>query len=352
MFGSSQPSIFRSISRRITVLLLLALVSPARAEAGHGKVDRVQKSNGDILTCEVLSLIRGVLKVKTDGMGTITIEWNKVSLLTSPAIFEVELASGVRYFGALTSSTPGKLGVGGAPVGTTFDFDTIVRLTPIDQSFWNQLDGSIDVGYTFTQADQRSQWSFNGLVSRRTQHYLTTINANSLLTIEDEGTRQNRNTVSVGVQRELGRRWFAAVFGQSDHNEQLELDFRGLGGAAVGRTLVQSNRVLLSSFAGLTYTQERYVEQPVQNRAEAAVGARLDWFTFGDYQTDLIFQEQTYFDVSQASHVRVELTATYKQEIVKDLYWSVNLLESFNAAPPNNNKKNDLTLSMSLGWSF
>src|SRR6516165_10212561 len=92
-----QPSIFRSISRRLAVLLVLALMWPARAEAGHGKVDRIQKSNGDIVTCEVLSLVRGVLKVKTDGMGTITIEWNKVSLITSPAIFEVELASGIRY---------------------------------------------------------------------------------------------------------------------------------------------------------------------------------------------------------------------------------------------------------------
>jgi hypothetical protein len=352
MFGFGQPSIFRSISRRLAVLLVLAMMWPARAEAGHGKVDRIQKTNGDIVTCEVLSLVRGVLKVKTDGMGTITIEWNKVSLITSPAIFEVELASGIRYFGTLAGPTPGTLGVGGAPAGTTFDLDTIVRLTPIDQSFWRALDGSIDVGYTFTQADQRSQWSFNGVVSRRTRHYLTTINANSLLTIEDQGTRQNRNTISAGVQRQLGNRWFAAVFGQTDHNEQLDLDFRGLGGAGLGRVLVQSNRVLLSPYAGLTYTQERYVDQPVQNRAEAAVGVRLDWFTFGDYKTDLVFQEQTYFDVTAASHVRVELTTTYKQEIVKDLYWSVNLLESFNAAPPNNNKKNDLTLSMSLGWSF
>jgi Protein of unknown function, DUF481 len=353
MFGANQPSIFRPISRRIISVLWLALVvCPAQAEAGHGKVDRVVKVNGDVLTCEVLTLARGVLKVKTDGMGTITIEWDKISLLTSPAIFEVEVASGVRYFGSLTGPAPGKLGVSGAPAGTAFDLDTVVRITPIDQSFWRQLDGSVDVGYTFTQADQRSQWSFNGLVSRRTKRYFTSINANSLLTIEDAGTRQNRNTVGVGVQRQLGDRWFAAVLGQTDQNEQLDLDFRGLGGGAFGRVLVQSNRVLLSPFAGLTYTQERYVDQPVNNKAEGAFGVRLDWFTFGDYESDLVFQEQTYVDVTAASHVRVEVTTNYKQEIVKDLYWSVNLLESFNAAPPNNNKKNDLTLSMSLGWTF
>jgi hypothetical protein len=305
-----------------------------------------------VLTCEVLGLIRGVLKAKTDGMGTVTIEWNKILRISSPAIYEVELSTGLRYFGTLSSPAPGKLFVSGGPAGVVFDFADVVSLVPLDQSFWRQLDGSVDVGYTFTQADQRSQWTFNATVGRTTQHYTTTVNANSLLTIEEEGTRQNRNSVSASVQRQLARRWFVAAFGQSDHNEELNLDFRGLAGGGFGRLVIHTNRVVLSPYGGLTYTQERYVDQPVQNRVEAAAGVRLDWFTFGDYKTDLVVQEQTYFDVTDASRVRVELSTTLKQEIAKDLYWSTNLLESFNAAPPAGNKKNDVTLSMSLGWSF
>ena len=337
---------------RVVTALCAILLWPSTALAGHGKVDRIEKVNGDLLTCEVLSLLRGLIKAKTDGMGTVTIEWYKITRITSPALFEVELSSGAVFYGTLVSPASGKLQVSGAPAGTVFDMFDVVRLTPIDQNFWRQLDGSVDVGYTFTQADQRSQWTFNALLSHTTRNYLTTINANSLLTIEEEGTRQNRNTVSAGVQRQLGKRWFAAVFGQSDHNEELNLDFRGLAGAAIGRTIVQTNRVLLSPFAGASYTQERYSDQPVQNRIEGAFGVRLDWFTFGDYQTDLIMQEQTYVDVKDASRIRVELNTTFKQEIAKDLYWSTNLLESFNASPPAGNKKNDLTLSMSLGWSF
>lgn len=335
----------------ITVAFCL-LVCPQAAWAGHGKVDRIEKQNGDLLICEVLGLLRGVVKAKTDGMGTVTIEWNKILRITSPAIYEVELSSGAVFYGALAAPAAGKLQVSGAPAGTVFDMVDVVRLTPIDKNFWRQLDGSIDVGYTFTQADARSQWTFNTLLSRTTRNYRTTFNANSLLTIEDEGTRQNRNSIGAAVQRQLGKRWFAAVFGQADHNEELNLDFRGLGGVALGRTIIQTNRVLLSPLAGASYTQERYVDQPVQNRMEAAFGVRLDWFTFGDYKTDLVVQEQTYIDVKEASRVRVELNTTFKQEIAKDLYWSTTLLESFNAAPPAGNKKNDLTLSMSLGWSF
>ena len=342
-------------SVRVIAVVLAILVWPAVALADHGKVDRVEKLNGDILTCEVLSLLRGVIKAKTDGMGTVTIEWNKIVRLTSPVLFEVELSSGAVFYGTLSAPAAGKLRVSGAPAGTDFDMIDVVRLTPIDQKFWQQLDGSVDVGYTFTQAEQRSQWTFNGTVSRTTRNYTTTVNANSLLTIDNQNSHQNRNTVSVGLQRQLGqlgRRWFASVFGQADQNEELNLDLRSLVGAGIGRVLVQSNRVLFSPYAGLTYTQERYADEPVQNRAEAALGVRLDWFTFGDYETDLVFQEQTYIDVKDPGRVRVELNTSYKQEIVKDLYWSVNLLESFNASPPAGNKKNDVTLSMSLGWSF
>lgn len=330
----------------------MLLGSPSAAFADHGKVDRIEQQNGDVVTCEILSLVRGVVKAKTNGMGTVTIEWNKIVRLTSPVLFEVELSSGAVFYGTLASPAAGKLHVSGAPAAMDFDMIDVVRLTPIDQKFWQQLDGSVDVGFTFTQADQRSQWTFNGMVSRTTRNYITTLNANSLLTIDDQNSHQNRNSINAGVQRQLGKRWFAAVFGQTDHNEELNLDLRALAGAGIGRMLIQTNRVLFSPYAGLTYTQERYTDEPVQNRAEAALGVRLDWFTFGDYKTDLVFQEQTYIDVKDASRVRVELNTTYKQEIVKDLYWSVNLLESFNAAPPAGNKKNDVTLSMSLGWSF
>jgi hypothetical protein len=337
---------------RVIAAVLLLSVCPSIASADHGKVDRVQKTNGDVLTCEVTGLVRGLLTCETDGMGTVTIEWYKIVRLTSPAIFEVELSSGVRYFGALSSPADFKLAVSGAPIAMVFDFINVVRLVPLDKSFWRQLDGSIDVGYTFTQADQRSQWTLNGIVSRSTRKYFTSFTVNSLLTIEEGGTQQNRNTVAGAVQRKLGQRWFGVLFGQADQNEQLNLDFRGLGGVGFGRRIVQTNRVLLSPYAGVSYTQERFTAEPVQNRLEAALGVRLDWFTFGDYKSDLVFQEQTYFDTKDASKVRVELNTKFKQEIVKDLYWSINLLESFNAAPPAGNKKNDVTLSMSLGWSF
>ncbi len=256
------------------------------------------------------------------------------------------------YFGALSSPAENKLVVSGAPPGVVFDMADVVRMTPLDQAFWRQLDGSVNLGFTFTQADQRLQWSFDAGVTRTTAKFVTRANFDAILTVEDTDSHQNRNTSSVAVERQIGRRWFTAVFGQADHNEELGLDVRALGGLGLGRSVFQTNRVILAPYAGLTYTQERYTDEPVSNLLEAVAGVRADWFTFGDYQTDLIFLEQTFFDLNNSNRVRVEMKTTFKQEVLKDLYWNLSLLESFNGAPPTGQKKNDLTLSMSLGWSF
>ena len=82
--------------------VLALLAAPATALAQHGKVDRIELNNGDVLTAEVRKLARGKLTIKTDALGTISTEWDKIVRLTSPARFEVELSSGARHLGAIT----------------------------------------------------------------------------------------------------------------------------------------------------------------------------------------------------------------------------------------------------------
>ncbi len=38
-------------------------------------------------------------------------------------------------------------------------------------------------------------------------------------------------------------------------------------------------------------------------------------------------------------------------KIVKDLRWTLILLESFDSAPPEGQKRNDLGISAALGWT-
>jgi hypothetical protein len=84
----------------------LAGASPLFAQ----KTDKLVLKRGDEITGEVKELNRGKLSYKTDDMGTLSVEWDKVAHLTSTNFFDVENARGVRYFGRLgASEEPGEL---------------------------------------------------------------------------------------------------------------------------------------------------------------------------------------------------------------------------------------------------
>ena len=94
--------------RPIPLLVLLTL-SVAGA-SGRQKTDIATLANGNEVTCEVLSLNRGVLKAKTDSLSTVSIRWEDVKRIRSSFIFEIILSgSSAPLFGELTPDAAGDL---------------------------------------------------------------------------------------------------------------------------------------------------------------------------------------------------------------------------------------------------
>ena len=90
---------------RIRLVLLVAAIFvrgilPADVAVAQ-KTDVVVLINGDRITGEIKSLSRGQLDYKTDDAGRLKIEWDKILRVTSNRYYEVEMSSGVRYFGTL-----------------------------------------------------------------------------------------------------------------------------------------------------------------------------------------------------------------------------------------------------------
>jgi hypothetical protein len=339
-------------ARLAFLVVVVWLGLPTSARADHGKVDRVELSNGNAFTGEVKELRRGKLTVSIDAMGTVSIEWEHVRRLTSPAAFEVELTSGRFLLGALESPTDGRLTVHDAAGDDTVDLIDVVRLAPIEVGFWNRLDGSIDFGFSFAQANSLTQWTFNSTLQRRTPKYLNLITLSSQETIDADQNRQSRNTGTYQVQRFLGNRWFLTPAFQLTQNEQLGLKLRSVATGGIGRYLVQSNRTIFTAAAGVTYTSEQFTGEDVDNRSEAVAGFRWDWFTFGDRESDMSTMFQIFENLGSQARTRFELTTNYRRKIIKDFYWSVNVYESFDSAPPEGQKRNDSSFALTLGWSF
>ncbi|MGH9336562.1 MAG: hypothetical protein ACRD21_22720, partial [Vicinamibacteria bacterium] len=50
---------------------------------------------------------------------------------------------------------------------------------------------------------------------------------------------------------------------------------------------------------------------------------------------------------------RVQVSGKAKIELVRNLYWSLNVYESYDSEPPSEvSRKNDFGVTTSIGWSF
>lgn len=63
------------------------------------KTDIVYLANGDRVTGEIIQLEHGKLRMSTDSMGTISIEWDNISRVESDFQFQFERADGTRITG-------------------------------------------------------------------------------------------------------------------------------------------------------------------------------------------------------------------------------------------------------------
>jgi hypothetical protein len=341
----------RRSARLLLTAAIFALAQPHPAAAAV-KTDVVELKNGDRITCEIKKLDRGKLTVKTDGIGTLSIEWDDIDRIASAASYDVELTSGQRAFGALSRGDAGTVLVATPSGADRLDLRDIVRLSPLGGTLWRRLDGSLSAGFNFTEANVQTQWTFDSTVSYRSRHWLSELQGDSSLTTQEDAERQTRNSLSLQTQRFMKRRWSGIGFSQFQQNEELTLELRAVLGLGVGRIMTQSNRAVVSTFGGAAYTIEKYQDSDDERVTEAVAGGRLQFFTFDGRSTNLDIGAVSFYALNRAARFRLELNASFKSDIVGDLYWSVNLFETLNSDPPTGQKSNDFGFSAAIGWSF
>jgi hypothetical protein len=143
----------------------LLLLSPVSARP---KTDVVILANGDQLTGEVKGLQSARLEFKTDTMETVYIKWEEVEQVSSEYSFQVELESGVRFFGTLgVPAESGMLSVVGIDGTVGLNLEQVVFIRPIKQQFWKRIDGSFSLGLSFTKASDVLRFSLNATPSTR-----------------------------------------------------------------------------------------------------------------------------------------------------------------------------------------
>ena len=334
-----------------SLFMVLLIVSEA-TQAYAQRTDVVQVTNGDRITGTVSRLERARLAFRTDAAGTLSINWTEVVTLTSSENLDVELSSGVRYIGSISSPSAGLLVVQTASgPSPSIDMKEVIRLTPVAANFRARTSGSIDFGVNFTKADGARSYTLDLDATNRTRLYETVVDFDSWLQRRDDTDTLTRNDLQLDVRRMLSGRWYAVAKFAFQEDDELDLDWRVLAGGGVGRRLIQSNRMLLSLEGGLDYDGESYAsEDTTDHSAELFAGVDWDYFS-PTWATETRVVAATYISLER-QRARLDVDAQLRRDIFWDLYWAVNIFESFDSDPPGDRERSNLGLSFTVGWSF
>ncbi|MCP3956520.1 MAG: DUF481 domain-containing protein [bacterium] len=341
-------------SGRLTagLLLLAALAAPAAAE----KTDLILVTNGNQILGEVKSLERGKLQVSTDFMGTVRMDWQQIARIESKLWFEVEVRSGALHFGHLAETDEDRVLIveGEDEQAARLPFDEILFIHQTEIGRVGKIDASISLGFSFNQASDVTQLSFDGEFSRRTRRFVSDIGL--LAIVNDTGDESfSREDLTYTITRHLPRRWAWDASATGQTNEELGLESRWLvRGSALYRA-VRTNIRELYLGAGLAASREEYtgVLDSGETNLEGTLGLRYFAFHFDDPELEVNIDLTLYPSLTSWGRLRMELRADLRRELVDDLFWGFSVYESYDSDPVGEDaRNNDLTLTASLGWKY
>lgn len=332
------------------ISLLLLFSVPAAADP---KTDIIVLRNGDHLTCEIVSLKRGKLRVKTDDMSTIDIEWDKIESVTAEGLFEIEDLSGGLYFGPLETIPEKGLQVATATGLGTVPLDTVVRLQAIKSSFWKRLSGSANVGFSYTKSSELAEFNGDASVKFTRPTFSAEIKGSSFLQRQENVEDTTRNSLSATYVRSFEGSHFALGRVSADQNTALGYELRAGVTGAWGRYLVRSQGNEILGAAGLYVNREVPVDGERVTNLEALIA--LDWanFSYDFPKTDIEISTILILGVTDWGRYRVDLKAALDRELFSDFHFVIKGFYNYDSRPPTEGAaKADYALALALGYKF
>lgn len=341
--------------RVATVLPTLAIVCSLSTPAFAQRTDVVTLANGDRITGEVVGLERGQLEFKTDDAGTLYLEWDKLLSVIAARQVEVVTADGRRFLGSLGQADQRTIAVVGSQGTDRLPMLDVTLITPIGTGFWRRLDGSFDIGYSYTKSSGISQLNVQSdTIYRRPGFQARVIGSLTQISKEDDdGSDDDRGYVEMAWVHYKWRRWFASVAGRFETNQSLGLDLRSQIGAAAGPRLVNSNRAQLAFGAGMVFNEEQASDNESTKNLEGLLLLHGSYYTYDRPKTNLDLNLQLYPSLSDTGRFRLQLDASAKRELLKDFFLASTVYYTHDNRPPNPEAdKSDVGIVLSIGWTY
>lgn len=320
----------RSLPRLLCLLLALAFSLPAFAQ----KSDVVVLKNGDKITGEVKSLLRGKLEFSTDSMGTVFIEWKDIEAVISDTSQSLELANGQRFFGPLRKSESTEMVAIDTQQGTVgVGILDVVGMYPVEATFWERLDLKTLFGFSWDKASDVGRYNLELDAEYRTQDHLTRIGLFGELTTQDERDDTSRSNFDINHARFKENKRFVSYFGNLEKNDELGIDLRALAGIAYGRIPIRSNNNLFMMSAGIDVNHEIPVDGDSETNLEAVGRVAYEYFKYADPERSFNVSLTVFPSITDWGRWRADFKTDLDIEFYKDFSWVLSFFANYDNDP-------------------
>jgi uncharacterized protein DUF481 len=332
----------------------MVVVCATSASAKHSD-DVVVLKNGDRMTGQVKKLERGELTFKTDYMTeAVALDWSKVARLESKDRYLISIADGRRFSESFKLVGPAQenfqIGPGGVVKVNPVD---VLKILPIETTFFRQLEGSINLGLSYTSGNDQYQTELYSTVTYRRGDKSVTASIDSSFSGQTKGTKTARHQFDLTYRKQLSTRWYVGGLFDLLRSDEQSLDLRLTGGGLLGRNLIRTERTRLSAFGGIDANREKYKITPAMHwttNADAIGG--VDFTTFRFASTNITSQLMIFPSLTTPGRIRTQLKSDLNIKLAKDFWWGFHVYDNFDTRPPIKADKNDLGVSASIGWKF
>jgi hypothetical protein len=345
----------RANSFFLLVSFLVCLCAPAQEQ----RKDVVVMNNGDHFTGKVKRLQNGLLYVETDYVsGNIGLDWTQVQSVQSTATYRIVLSNGQRLEGKIEKNSgetakPEDFLIREATEEVQVSSADIASIETKKPTFWRQLQGAIDVGYSFASGNSQSTLNADTSAAYSTPGWEVATSFDSTFSGQSGATSTNREDVQATVSKFLNRNSFLAGLSDFLHSSRQDLDLRTTLGGGYGRYLKRTTNSNLAWLGGVVYIHESFgttAGNPSGQSMEAVVGLQYNYvrFDFGEFNSQL----RTFPGLTDTGRLRLTTNNSLTIKLRNNFHLVFTFWDNFDSRPPATATKNELGISSGIGWSF
>ena len=333
------------------IILNFLLLIPALGFAQ--KTDTLWFYNGDRAVCEIKSLLQGKLDIKTVAMGTISVEWRKISRLSSDKYFEIVLSDHSTIFGRIDSvDSLRNVSINFGIFTESVPMVDIVTLHPISRNFWKELEGFFNAGFSYTRGTQNTQTSASGEVkyrTSRTSHRLYFANNISINQTSDS-EKQDGGYI---FQLFYKRRVYNSLDFRWERNTELGIQTRLISTLGLGYSPIENNFNVLSLEVGGSVNREFSLEGDATNNAELMGKLNYDLFIFANPKIFIKVLLEVYPSLTVDERIRGNLNTNLTWEVFNDFTLGIAYWANGDTRPVNTTGLTyDYGTNLTLGYKF